>query len=140
MYSIGFFIGGIRRIQLITQMAEDNQVSPIHCYLEPFIFFNIYGPQASAMMALMISVDRLIAVALLKIYNNLHIVYAFWILGSVFGIAAVSYIIGLILAVNMDQRTTTIALCFGPYAGLPAYGIFYSTLVPVLNGRYADAT
>lgn len=133
IYGLGCFVGGIKRLNLVLKNQQFSLVSPWFCQTQFETFCYIYGPKLSALMNMMISIDRLMSIALAHVYQRLTIRYVFTVTGAVFGFVTVSYLTGLALSTTIPATERTIALCFSTLASWPSYGTYYTTLIAVAN-------
>lgn len=133
IYGQGCFIGGIKRLNLVLKNQHFTLVSPWFCQSQFVTFCYIYGPKLSALMNLVISIDRLISVSWGLHYQALTIRYVYTVTGIVFGFVTVSYLTGLVLSATMPTTPSTVALCFSTQASWPSYGTYYTTLIAAAN-------
>lgn len=133
LYGIGFIFGGARRLQLVLKNIHMEQVSPWFCQKEPSTFLYIFGAQLSALMNVMVSFDRLIAVTWFHTYNRLTTRYVLGVTSGVVMFVTASYFTGFVLSANMDRNASVSVLCWSTQASWSSYGTYYTTLIASAN-------
>ncbi len=127
IYGVGFFSAGIVRLRLVLTGMHKVMVTSWHCmmYFQTIFFF--VGSQTSALMLVMLSVDRFMAVVFYVKYKNFTKRYARSVLlavftyGVIFGGAAF-----LSSWAQTGEQKSYSSICLGTWAVPNWYSVYYN--------------
>uniref|UniRef100_A0A914VCT7 G-protein coupled receptors family 1 profile domain-containing protein n=1 Tax=Plectus sambesii TaxID=2011161 RepID=A0A914VCT7_9BILA len=132
MGGVATFTAGVGRLQIVLSTEENVLVSRVHCLLRPWNLLFVWTDPLAHIVPLVISFDRLLAVASSLRYVKLTYRYAVAVLGGVLVLWGFNVIAGVELTLPYTQPEVG-SLCYMAWSLQPNYYLYQGWIAAIAD-------